>query len=135
MGQQVVIDAGNTPCEIISVEERYALVSAGNVRMRVALDRIRSINAPRLRNKGTVKMGALKARIDVRGLRVQEALAEVEKLVDKGMSANLPSVEIVHGVGTGALRSAIHEYLQAAEVVKEFECLDVNPGVTNARIT
>jgi len=135
VGQQVVIDAGNTPCEIISVEERYALVSAGNVRMRVALGRIRPIDAPRLRQKGTVKMSSLKARIDVRGLRVQEALAEVEKLVDQGMSANLPSVEIVHGVGTGALRSAIHEFLEAAEVVKEIECLDVNPGVTNARIT
>ena len=135
VGQQVIIDAGNTPCEIISVEERYALVSAGNMRMRVALDRIRAINAPRLRKKGTVKMGTLKARIDVRGLRVQEALAEVEKLVDQGMSANLPSVEIVHGVGTGALRSAIHKYLQAAEAVKDIECLDVNPGVTNAKMT
>ncbi|MXZ05250.1 MAG: endonuclease MutS2 [Rhodothermaceae bacterium] len=135
VGQQVVIDAGSTPCEIISVEERFALVSAGNVRMRVALDRIRPIDAPRLRQKGTVKMSSLKARIDVRGLRVQEALAEVEKLVDQGMNANLPSVEIVHGVGTGALRSAIHEYLKAAEVVKEIECMDVNPGVTNARIT
>ena len=135
VGQQVVVDAGYTPCEIISVEERYALVSAGNMRMRVALDRIRPIDAPRLRQKGSVRMSTLKARIDVRGLRVQEALAEVEKLVDQGMSANLPSVEIVHGVGTGALRSAIHEFLEAAEVVKEIECLDVNPGVTNARIT
>lgn len=135
VGQQVAIDEGNTPCEIISVEERYALVSAGNMRMRVALDRIRPIHARRLRQKGSVKMGTLKARIDVRGLRVREALAEVEKLVDQGMSANLPSVEIVHGVGTGALRSAIHKYLQAAEAVKEIECLDVNPGVTNVRIT
>lgn len=135
VGQQVAIDEGNTPCEIISVEERYALVSAGNMRMRVALDRIRPIHARRLRQKGSVKMGTLKARIDVRGLRVREALAEVEKLVDQGMSANLPSVEIVHGVGTGALRNAIHKYLQAAETVKEIECLDVNPGVTNVRIT
>lgn len=135
VGQQVAIDGGNTPCEIISVEERYALVSAGNMRMRVALDRIHPIHTNKLRQKGSVKMGTLKARIDVRGLRVREALAEVEKLVDQGMSANLPSVEIVHGVGTGALRSAIHGYLQAADAVKEFECMDVNPGVTNVRIT
>jgi DNA mismatch repair protein MutS2 len=135
VGQQAVIDAGNTPCEIISIEGRYALVSAGNMRMKVALDRIKPIYARKPRRKSSVKMSTPKVRIDVRGLRVSEALAEVEKLVDRGVSANLPSVEIVHGVGTGALRSAIHKYLQTAEAVKEIECLDVNPGVTNARIT
>ena len=135
VGQQAVIDAGNTPCEIISIEGRYALVAAGNMRMKVALDRIKPISTRKPRRKSDVKMSTPKARVDVRGLRVREALAEVEKLVDQGMSANLPSVEIIHGVGTGALRSAIHEYLKAAEAVKELECLDVNPGVTNVKIT
>jgi len=134
IGQQAVIDGGNTPCEIISIEGRYALVSAGNIRMKVALDRLKPVEGKKISRKGTAKISMPHVRIDVRGFRVREALSEVEKLLDQGTGANLTTVEIVHGTGTGALRKAIHQYLKTDEVNKAFECSDINPGVTIVKI-
>ncbi len=134
VGQQAVIDAGNSPCEILSIQGRNALVSAGNMRMKVALKRLTPIKQTKLRRKGRVRVSVPRTRVDLRGFRVSEALAEVEKLLDQGTGANLSTVEIIHGTGTGALRSAIHSYLETAEVNKEFECLDANPGVTIVKI-
>ena len=134
VGQQAVIDAGNSPCEILSIQGRNALVSAGNMRMKVALKRLTPITQKKLLQKGTVRVSVPRTRLDLRGFHVSEALSEVEKLLDQGASANLSMVEIIHGTGTGALRSAIHSYLKTAEVNKDFECLDANPGVTIVKI-
>lgn len=133
-GQQVVIDGGTTSCEILSIEGRYAMVSAGNVRMKVALKRLNPVRKKKLRPKTKVEQSAAQIRIDVRGLRVQEALSEVERLLDRGIGANLISVEILHGTGTGALRSAIHEYLTSSEVKHTAQCLDSNPGLTVVKL-
>ncbi len=134
VGQQAVIDGGKTACEILSIEGRNALVSAGNMRMKVSLKRLTPVNQTKLRPKGTVHASVPKTRIDLRGFRVSEALLEVEKLLDQGARANLSAVEIIHGTGTGALRSAIHSYLKTDEVNKAFECLDANPGITMVKI-
>ena len=134
IGQQVVIDEGNTPCEIISVEGRHALVSAGNMRMKIALERLKPVQNKRLRQRGKANISTPRTRIDVRGLRVDEALSEVEAFLDQSVVTNLSTVEIIHGTGTGALRSAIHNYFKTAEVNRAFECLDVNPGVTIVKI-
>ncbi len=134
VGQQAVIDAGDSPCEILSIQGRNALISAGNMRMKVALKRLTPIKQTKLRQKGKVRVSVPQTHIDLRGFRVHEALSEVEKLLDQGASANLSTVEIIHGTGTGALRSAIHSYLKTTEVNKAFECSDVNPGVTIVKI-
>ncbi len=133
VGQQAIIDAGSAPCEILSIEGRYALVSAGNMRMKVAVERLRPVRTKKLRSKGKVNRSSPQTSIDVRGFRVSEALSEVEKLLNQSAGTSLVSVEIIHGTGTGALRSAIHKYL-TVEVNKTFECLDVNPGVTIVKV-
>ncbi|MCY4224955.1 MAG: Smr/MutS family protein [Bacteroidetes bacterium] len=130
VGQNAVIDEGNTLCEIISIEGRYARVAAGHMRMKVELCRLTPRTEKRLKNKGNVSMSSPKMRLDVRGYQVNEALSEVTKLLDQGSVSGLTSVEIIHGIGKGILRSAIHEYLHSSEVNKEFQCLDANPGVT-----
>jgi len=134
IGQQAVIDAGSTPCEILSIEGRYARVTAGNMRMKVELSRLKPHKEKQLKNKGNVSMSSPKIRLDVRGYRVNEALSEVTKLIDQGHATGLYSVEIIHGIGKGALRTAIHEFLNLQEVNKEFKCLDANPGVTIVKL-
>ncbi|MCY4158659.1 MAG: Smr/MutS family protein [Bacteroidetes bacterium] len=134
IGQQVVIDGGSTPSEIISIEGRNALISAGNMRMKVALKRLAPVQTKKLQSKGMVNLSTPQIRIDVRGLRVREALSEVQKFLDQGTGTNLSTVEIIHGTGTGALRSAIHKYLRDPEVNKVFECFDANPGITIVKI-
>ncbi len=50
--------------------------------------------------------------IDVRGLRADEALRQVEAMLDRAMSEDVSTVLIRHGIGTGALRAAVREALQ-----------------------
>lgn len=56
--------------------------------------------------------------VNVRGLRVEEALKKVDRLIDEALIRGWEQVEIVHGIGTGALRKAIREYLRGMPYVK-----------------
>lgn len=67
---------------------------------------------------------------DLHGMRVEEALRVVEAKVNEALLAEIDSVEIIHGVGTGALRYAVHGYLKGLSVVKHFKIDEHNPGTT-----
>lgn len=58
--------------------------------------------------------------LDLRGKRVEDGLDELEYYLDKANLANLTPVYIIHGHGTGALRSAIREYLRTSPYVNTF---------------
>ena len=118
---------------------------AGSMHMRVKLNRLTKVAGPQkqqvtirqVKSAGESGLTALQARqrIDLRGKRVDAALAEVIRLVDDAMATNLPRVEIVHGKGTGALRGAIHEYLEKNPDVARYEDApweEGGPGVTYA---
>ena len=49
-----------------------------------------------------------------------EALPEVEAFLDSAVLANLPEVRIVHGMGTGKLRAAVHDFLRKNKRVASF---------------
>ncbi|MDE2841810.1 MAG: Smr/MutS family protein [Chloroflexota bacterium] len=54
----------------------------------------------------------VKTDLDLRGQRVDEALDKVETLLNEAALSGVPEIRIIHGRGTGALRSAIREYLR-----------------------
>ena len=66
--------------------------------------------------------------IDLRGYRVDDALTELDLYLDKASMANLPYVEIVHGHGTGQLRTAIRDYLGDSPYVAKFRQGDDTEG-------
>lgn len=73
--------------------------------------------------KGKVKMGkslSVSPEINLLGKTVDEAIAELDKYLDDASLAHLSSVRIVHGKGTGALRSGIHTYLRRQKHVRSF---------------
>ncbi|KRM13449.1 endonuclease MutS2 [Paucilactobacillus suebicus] len=74
------------------------------------------------------------ARLDLRGHRYEAAMNEVEQFIDHAILNNLPSVTIIHGKGTGALRKGTHEYLQSNPRVKSFEYAAPNAGGDGATI-
>ena len=68
---------------------------------------------------------------------MDEAIAELDKYLDDAYLAHLSSVRIVHGKGTGALRSGIHQYLRRQKHVKSFRLGafgEGDSGVTIAEI-
>ncbi len=58
--------------------------------------------------------------IDLRGKRVHEAMAELEKFLDGALVSGLPSVNILHGKGTGAIQEAVQAYLNEQTYVNSF---------------
>ncbi|HGJ66953.1 TPA: hypothetical protein ENS27_16460, partial [bacterium] len=62
-------------------------------------------------NLQTAKISNISSTLDLRGHRVLEAIEKTDKFLDDAAIANLPSISIIHGHGTGALRQAITELL------------------------
>lgn len=66
--------------------------------------------------------------INLLGKTVDEALAELDKYLDDAYLAHLPSVRIVHGKGTGALRNAVQKHLKKAKYVESYRLGEFGEG-------
>ncbi len=73
----------------------------------------------------------------LRGMRVDDALAELERYLEKAYTAGLPYVRIVHGKGTGTIRQVVQEYLNTSPYVERWELAmstEGGEGVTVAHL-
>ena len=92
-----------------------------------------TISTPTLQrtNTGKIKMSksfSISPEINLLGRTVDEALAELDKYLDDAYLAHLNSVRVVHGKGTGALRSAVHNHLKRMKNVKEYRLGEYGEG-------
>lgn len=133
-GQWVVVDQGKTPCQILEIDSKRAVVAFGNMRLNVGLHRLKPVKKDPPATNQRLNRQAAKSRLDVRGNRVAEALRAVDQFVDQGLGHSLINLEIIHGKGTGALREAIHERLDQLDGVSTFETPPLNPGVTYVKL-
>ncbi len=67
-----------------------------------------------------MKMTAMASEVDLRGMDTIEAVCVMERYLDEAMRSNLRSVRIIHGKGTGAVRTAVHQALKKTKYVKSF---------------
>lgn len=74
------------------------------------------------------KSASVSAEINLIGRTVDEAIALLDKYLDDAYIAHLPSVRIVHGKGTGALRSAVHSHLKRQSYVKSYHLGEYGEG-------
>ena len=65
-------------------------------------------------------MQAVSSEVDLRGMDTVEAVCVMERYLDEAMRANLSSVRIIHGKGTGALRAAVQQSLKKNKFVKSY---------------
>lgn len=92
-----------------------------------------TISTPALQrtNTGKIKMSksfSVSTEINLLGKTVDEAISALDKYLDDAYLAHLPSVRVVHGKGTGALRSAVHSHLKRLKYVKEFRLGEYGEG-------
>lgn len=103
-----------------------------NVRDLVLVDEA-TVTTPTMQRTGAgrIKMSktlSVSTEINLLGKTVDEALPALDKYLDDAYLAHLPSVRVVHGKGTGALRSAVHNHLKRLKYVKEFRLGEYGEG-------
>lgn len=91
------------------------------------------IQAPTLNKTGSGKIKMSKAAtvstsVNLIGMTVDEAMAEVDKYLDDAYLAHLPQVTVIHGRGTGALKNAVHQKLRKMKNVKEYRLGEFGEG-------
>ncbi|MBR4858300.1 MAG: endonuclease MutS2 [Clostridia bacterium] len=128
-GDTVIIrDIGKT-AKVLSPADKNGNVEvqAGSIKTRVKLANLKLCeNAPKKQEKkSTVRLQgesrlnmAASTRLDLRGMTVDECLIELDRFIDQGLRTGLNEFTVVHGKGTGALRTAVTRYLKASPYVK-----------------
>lgn len=114
-------------------------VQCGIIRSQVSLDdlvlleeeTVTTSGSMQRTGSGKIKMSksySISTEINLLGKTVDEAISELDKYLDDAYLAHLPSVRIVHGKGTGALRKAVQNYLRRCKYVKNYRMGEYGEG-------
>ncbi len=139
IGDYVKIALTNQVGEIIELDKKNATVLCGNTKIKSSLSNLVKTTKPKssqetLKKAKVEHSSSFKVECNLIGMRVDEALAVLDKFLDNALLSNAPFVRIVHGVGTGALRKAIWQKLGKYKFVKKYELADSAQGGSGATI-
>ena len=117
------------------------LVQAGIIKTRVPLENVRLLSKRQLKKKNptrtvtkNVSAPETSSSLDLRGQTVEEALMEVDNFLDRASRMHLSQVTIIHGKGTGALRTAVQQHLRRCSQVKSFRLGTYGEGESGVTI-
>ena len=134
VNDKVMIKDLNQQVTVLSLPDKNdaLYIQMGMIKTKVKKNKLAVYN-PQLAKKVHLPLGALKKdttfslrrmdvsnELDLRGERVEEALDKLEAYLDKASLANLSPVYIIHGHGTGALKSAVREFHSTSPYVAKF---------------
>jgi len=125
--------------QVIDMQGKRAVVNVGELRLTVKLNQLVRVkkgkNHQKVVRKATVfhgnriqKKAHASTELRVKGFRVEQALPVVSKFIDDAIISGMKEVRILHGKGTGALRSAIREYLGAVPEVRKTKDAPLDAG-------
>lgn len=133
VGDVVKLDGEGVPGKVVGIKNGQATVIFGQLKTTVDIKRL-------THTMSKIQSGACKAsfvssatesqsrerqlnfsrQIDVRGMRVDEAIQAITYYIDDAVQFNAEQVRILHGTGTGALRQAIRSYLDTISGVRSY---------------
>lgn len=133
VGDTVKLDGQGTPGKVLELQGSNAVVAFGMLKTTVKVDRLKHSLAKvdsGARNASFVSSSTsdslrdrqlkFKQEIDVRGMRVEEAVQAITYFIDDAIQFNAKQVRILHGTGTGALRQYLRQYLDTVAGVKRY---------------
>ncbi len=141
-----VPNLGGAAAQVIEARGGDLVVVLGSVRTTVPRAAARKVRAPRRGRDGSLRPGAspaiaepvavmgkvpevaAKFEVDLRGMRIGEVDGAVQLALDGAVLGDLPSIRIIHGKGTGALRERVGELLREDSRVKSFRLGAWNEG-------
>jgi DNA mismatch repair protein MutS2 len=133
IGDKVFLTTINKEGVVTALADKKGQISvtSGILKTKVTEDKIRlldgsvkyvSDSAPKV-NEGKVKktiVSTFKPEIDVRGMIGDDAWFVVDKYIDDAVLAGMPTIRIIHGKGTGALRAALWKYFKSDKRIKAY---------------
>ena len=130
-GDTVELVKMGTKATVLSVNKDGTLqLQAGILKISAKQDEVRVVEGETESQKATrkiiaraertIRTAAVPSEIDLRGMMTDEAVMAVERFLDTAMMGKLETVTIIHGKGTGAVRSAVRTYLKRSRYVKSF---------------
>ena len=129
IGDTVIIaDIGNE-ATVVTLKDKKGLVTVqmGTMKTRVKEENLRLIEKKKsAEKKRTVATGRMESRmnmkaqtsVDLRGMTVEEGLLELDRYIDHALRMGINEFTVIHGKGTGVLRSAVRDYLKKSKYVK-----------------
>lgn len=142
VGDNVVLEGADTPGKILELDGNNALVAFGMLKTQVKTSRLRhtlkqvqsgakkaaTIISSNVADASRERQLNFNPEIDVRGMRVDEAIQAVTYFIDDALQFDASRVRILHGTGTGALRQALRRYLDGVPGVNSYRDEDVRFG-------
>lgn len=133
VGDEVkVLSYGQRGTLLEKVSDTEWVVQMGILKMKISdsdLEYIKPEKEPVQRMAGVKnRTSHVKLELDLRGERYEDAIIRTEKYIDDALLANYGRVSIIHGVGTGALRQGIQNYLKKHKRVKSFRFGEAGEG-------
>jgi DNA mismatch repair protein MutS2 len=135
------VEFGDIQGELIALEPGRAVVSRGGLRIEVAPERLRRAQSRAVERgapKVTVSAGTGPdggdSELNLIGMRTADALRRLEEFLDQAYLTNRAEVRIVHGIGSGVLKKAVHEYLSDSPYCAGFRQADPHRGGAGATV-
>ena len=129
-GDTVTMKGSSANGRVKSINGEIVNVQFGMMNIKVAIADLRlveKIKSSTNSNNSSVSKSVtsksereVRQEVDLRGLTVDEALLELDRFIDGCVMTRVPSLTCIHGKGTGALRSAVHQYLRHHPHVRTF---------------
>jgi DNA mismatch repair protein MutS2 len=137
-----VVNLGQKGHVVEIASKTEALVQIGIMKMKVNLADLELIGAssakkPVQQTATTVKRSRddhIRTELDMRGMNLEEAIMETDRFLDESFLSNLGQVYLIHGKGTGVLRTGLQEYLRKHKHVKSYRMGNYNEGGAGATI-
>ena len=140
-GDVVQVRSLGVKAEVISVSpDRTLTLRAGIMTLSAKEDEVLLLEGekpkkPKTSSGGTaLRSETFSSEIDLRGLEAMEAVLAAERYIDSAVMAKMNTIRIIHGKGTGALRSAIQQMLKKNKAVKSFRLGRYGEGETGVTV-
>jgi len=132
VGDIVTVNNNEVHSEVLEINNDNVIINMNGIKVKTKIKNLTKINV----SKPIIKKYVEKQRstknvsheLNLVGQRVEDGLIMLESYLDDAYSCNYSSVRIIHGIGTGALRKAIHEKLKKIKYVSTFKLADYNEG-------
>lgn len=128
--------------EVLEVKGEKVLVASGNLKLWTKEDNLMLLEKKKSSKPQKSKVTGISSglertaslEIDMRGMASDEGIIELDRFINNAIMAGIGSITIIHGKGTGVLRTAVHKFLRNHKMIKSFRLGTFGEGESGVTI-